>query len=209
MSLYETRILPRLIHFSMRQRNLTAYRERVIPAAEGAVLEIGVGSGLNFPFYTGKAQSVVAVDPSAKLLRMASEAAGRRPFPVGLIEASAEAIPLPDSSMDTVVTTWTLCTIPHADRALAEMRRVLRPAGRLLFVEHGLSPDARVRGWQDRLTPLWKCLGGGCHLNRPVAALIESAGFGIERLETGYMKGPKPMTFMYEGCARPRTEAFR
>lgn len=112
--------------------------------------------------------------------------------------------------MDTVVTTWTLCTIPHADRALAEMRRVLRPAGRLLFVEHGLSPDARVRGcWQDRLTPLWKRLGGGCHVNRPVAELIESAGFAIERLENGYMKGPKPMTFMYEGCARPRADASR
>lgn len=153
MSFYEKQILPRLIHLSMRQRNLTAYRRRVIPAAEGCVLEIGVGSGLNFPFYSRVAQRVVALDPSAKLLRMAYRMTGRGPGPVELIEASAEAIPLADRSMDTVVTTWTLCTIPDLDRALAEMRRVLRPTGQLLFVEHGLSPDVRVRRWQDRLTP--------------------------------------------------------
>jgi SAM-dependent methyltransferase len=102
-----------------------------------------------------------------------------------------------------VVTTWTLCSIPDAQRALREMRRVLKPLGRLLFVEHGLAPEPNVRWWQDRLTPWWKPLAGGCHLNRPMRTLIEGAGFDFERLDTGYMRGPRPMTFMYEGSARP------
>ena len=122
---------------------------------------------------------------------------------VEFIEGSAEAIPLQDASVDTVVTTWTLCSIPDALRALRDMRRVLRPGGRLLFVEHGRAPDPNVIWWQDRLTPAWKRLGGGCHLNRAIETLVEGAGFQFDRLETGYMRGPKPMTFMYEGSARP------
>ncbi len=124
-------------------------------------------------------------------------------LPVNFIEGSAETIPLENHEVDTVLTTWTLCTIPHANAALAEMRRVLRPSGRLLFVEHGLAPDQGVRRWQDRLTPVWSCISGGCHLNRPIKMLIERAGFRFDRLETGYMPGPKPMAFMYEGSARP------
>jgi ubiquinone/menaquinone biosynthesis C-methylase UbiE len=123
--------------------------------------------------------------------------------PVEFIEGSAEAIPLKDASVDTVVTTWTLCSIPDALQALRDMRRVLRPGGRLLFVEHGRAPDPNVIWWQDRLTPVWKRLGGGCHLNRAIGTLIEGAGFQFDRLQTGYMRGPKPMTFMYEGSARP------
>lgn len=203
MSFYQDRVLPHLIHLSMRQRNLLAYRQRVIPAAEGRVLEIGVGSGLNLPLYTGRAKRVIGLDPSPRLLAMAREASGGAAVPIELVEGSAEAIPLDDKSVDTVVTTWTLCTIPDAGRALGEMRRVLRPGGQLLFVEHGRSPDAGVRHWQDRLTPVWKRIGGGCHLNRGIAELIETAGFRMDRLETGYMNGPKPMTFMYEGSARP------
>ena len=129
---------------------------------------------------------------------------GRQSFPVDLIEGSAEDIPLEDATVDTVVTTWTLCTIPDASRALTEMRRVLKPGGRLLFVEHGRAPDPNVVWWQDRLTPMWKRLGGGCHLNRAIESLIQGSGFRFERLDTGYMRGPKPMTFMYEGSARPR-----
>lgn len=121
-----------------------------------------------------------------------------------MIEGSAEAIPLENGSVDTVVTTWTLCSIPDAGRALREIYRVLNPAGRLLFVEHGRAPEPNVCWWQDHLTPVWKRLGGGCHLNRPIKMLIEDAGFRFERCETGYMRGPKPMTFMYEGSARPR-----
>ena len=202
MSFYQDRILPHLVHLSMRQRNLVAYRQRVIAAAEGRVVEIGVGSGLNLPLYTGRVEHVIGLDPSPRLLEMASEAKDKAAVPVELLEDSAEAIPLDDNSVDTVVTTWTLCTIPDAMRALGEMRRVLKPGGQLLFVEHGRSPDASVRRWQDRLTPMWRRVGGGCHLNRAIDELIAGSGFRIERLDTGYMKGPKPMTFMYEGCAR-------
>ena len=123
-------------------------------------------------------------------------------IPVTFIEESAEAISLEDNTVDTVVTTWTLCTIPQADRALAEMRRVLKPSGRLLFVEHGLAPDVSVRRWQIWLTPIWKRISGGCHLNRPIRTMIENAGLRFDRLETAYMPGPKPMAFVYEGSAR-------
>jgi ubiquinone/menaquinone biosynthesis C-methylase UbiE len=122
--------------------------------------------------------------------------------PVLFIEGSAEAIPLEDQSVDTVVTTWTLCSVRDVRRALQEARRVLRPSGRLLFVEHGRSSDERVRRWQDRLTPIWTRVAGGCHLNRPIDRLIEDAGLRIEQLQTDYMSGPRPMTFMYEGRAR-------
>ena len=123
-------------------------------------------------------------------------------MPVTFIESSAEAIPIDDYSVDTIVTTWTLCTIPQAIVAIAEMRRVLRSSGRLLFVEHGLAPDKGVRWWQDCLTPAWRSVSGGCHLNRPIATMIEEGGFLMDRLETGYMPGPKPLAFMYEGIAR-------
>ena len=203
MGFYRDRIVPHLTHLSMRQRNLRAYRERAISVAEGCVLEVGIGSGLNLPLYQRGVDRVIGIEPSARLLQMARVAASRAELPVELIEGSAEAIPLGNGSIDTVVTSWTLCTIPDVQRALAEMRRVLRPDGRLVFVEHGQAPDSNVRRWQDRLTPLWKRLAGGCHLNRDVDGLIESAGFRIERLDTGYMKGPKAMAFMYEGVARP------
>jgi ubiquinone/menaquinone biosynthesis C-methylase UbiE len=135
------------------------------------------------------------------MARRTSRSASRS---VEFIEGSAEKIPLEDASVDSVVTTWTLCSIPDALRALRDMRRVLRPGGRLLFVEHGRAPDPNVIWWQDRLTPVWKRLGGGCHLNRAIGTLIEGAGFQFDRLETGYMGGPKLMTFMYEGSARLR-----
>ena len=200
MSFYDERILPHLVHMSMRQATFEPYRRRVVSAASGRVLEIGVGSGLNLPLYEAATQ-VIGLEPSAKLLAMA-RAVCTRGLSIELVEGVAEAIPLPDHSVDTVVSTWTLCTIPDVTRALTEMRRVLKPDGRLLFAEHGRSPEPRVVRWQDRLTPLWKQIGGGCHLNRPIEQLIREAGFRVEQLQTGYMKGPKPMTFMYEGVAR-------
>jgi ubiquinone/menaquinone biosynthesis C-methylase UbiE len=203
MGFYQDQIVPLLINLSMRQKNLVAYRDRIVPAATGRVLEIGIGSGLNLPLYSPSVQHVIGLDPSPRLLEMA-RGAQRRNLPVDFIEGSAEGIPLEKASIDTVVTTWTLCSIPDADRALRETHRVLKPAGRLLFVEHGRAPDPNVVWWQDRLTPIWKRLGGGCHLNRAIGSLIEGAGFQFERLETGYMRGPKPMAFMYEGSARPR-----
>jgi ubiquinone/menaquinone biosynthesis C-methylase UbiE len=203
MGIYADIILPRLCDLSMRNDRLRPYRERVIGAAEGRVLEIGVGSGLNLPFYGPTVREVLALEPATKLLAMARRVPDPG-MPVSFIEASAESIPLDHQSVDTVVTTWTLCTVPEAAAAIAEMRRVLKPHGKLLFVEHGLAPDASVRWWQDRLTPIWRRLSGGCHLNRPIQSMIEGGGFHVDRVETGYMAGPKPMTFMYEGSARPR-----
>jgi len=203
MSFYNDCILPHVIHLAMRNRDLRPYRERTISAAEGRVLEIGIGSGLNLAFYGTQAREIVGLEPAARLLGMAHRAASRLATSTILIEGSAESIPLADRSMDTVVTAWTLCTIPDVVTALREMRRVLKPGGQLLFVEHGQAPEPRVRQWQDRLTPAWKRIGGGCHLNRPIRELIERAGFAISQLETGYMRGPKPMTFMYEGRALP------
>ena len=202
MGFYEQRILPYLIHVSMRQEILIPYRRRLVQSAKGRVLEIGVGSGLNLPLYTEDARHVIGLDPSPKLLSMARETANRTPRAIELLEASAEAIPLEDNSVDTVVTTWTLCSIPHVIGALRDVRRVLKTQGHLLFAEHGRSPDRNVSRWQDRLTPLWKHIAGGCHLNRPVDQLLGTSGFTIERMETGYMEGPKMLTFMYEGCAR-------
>jgi ubiquinone/menaquinone biosynthesis C-methylase UbiE len=203
MSFYDDHILPHLINLAMRNRELLPYRERVLSSARGRVLEIGIGSGLNLPFYGSRVDEILGLEPAERLVTMARRAAGRCKTPVTLMTGSAEAIPIDDHSIDTVVTTWTLCSIADAVGALREMRRVLKPGGQLLFVEHGLAPDENIRKWQNLLTPAWKRIGGGCHLNRPIRTLIETAGFGIVRLETGYAKGPRPMTFFFEGCAAP------
>jgi ubiquinone/menaquinone biosynthesis C-methylase UbiE len=188
----------------MRQRRLAPYRDRVVSNATGRVLEVGIGSGLNLPFYGNAVAEIIGLEPSPKLVEMANNAARQTPIPLRLIEGTAEAIPIEDHSVDAVMTTWTMCSIPEIQSALKEMRRVLRPGGRLFFVEHGRAPEPGVRWWQDRLTPAWKHLSGGCHLNRAIDELIENAGFRIERPDKGYMRGPKPMTFMYEGSARPQ-----
>jgi len=191
----------------MRNRELEPYRERVIAGAEGRVLEIGIGAGANLKCYPASVKEIIGLEPSARLISMARHAAAQsadRIAAVNFMEASAEAIPLEPGTVDTVVMTWTLCSIPAPLQALREMRRVLKPGGQLLFVEHGQSPDGSVKKWQDRLTPLWKRIAGGCHLNRPISKLLEDAGFHVTHLTTGYMKhGPKPMTFLYEGIASP------
>jgi ubiquinone/menaquinone biosynthesis C-methylase UbiE len=202
MGFYQKRIVPYLVHTSMRQETLVPYRERVVSGATGRILEIGIGSGLNLRYYSERAEYVIGLEPSPKLLAIAAEAERRAGLSFELVKGSAETIPLEDKAIDTVLTTWTLCTISAVNRALSEMRRVLKPDGRLLFVEHGLSPEEKVRRWQNTLNPVWKRLAGGCHLNRAIPQLIERAGFRIERIDTGYMKGPRPMTFMYEGRAR-------
>jgi len=202
MSFYQEHIVPHLVKLAMRNRELEPYRERVLAGAEGRVLEIGIGAGPNLEFYPACVKEILALEPSAKLIAMAQRAAGKSSISVKFLEGSAEAIPLESGKVDIVVMTWTLCSIPDALQALEEMRRVLKPGGRLRFVEHGQSPDASVRKWQDRLTPIWKRFAGGCHLNRPISALLEQAGFHVTHLTTGYMKhGPKPMTFLYEGSA--------
>jgi ubiquinone/menaquinone biosynthesis C-methylase UbiE len=201
MGFYSKWIIPRLIDLAMRNRRLGAYRRRTIEAARGFVLEIGVGSGLNLPLYGSAVDRVCALDPSPELLRVAEKRASDSAMPVSLLRASAEHLPFADASFDTVVTTWTLCSIPDPLMALSEMRRVLKPCENLVFVEHGLSPEPAVARWQQRLTPCWKHLSGGCHLDRKMDELIRAAGFHLDAIETGYMKGPKVGTFMYQGRA--------
>ena len=202
MGLYDRLLLPRLLALGMRAPELVPYRRRVAGAASGRVLELGIGPALNLPLYGPGVTSVVGVDPSPTLLDMAGARRLNIPFRVDLLEGSAEALPLDDASVDSVVTTWALCSVADPIRALREARRVLRPGGRLLFVEHGRAPELRVSRWQDRLTPFWKRVAGGCHLNREIDSLVSAAGFRMERLDTGYMRGPRVMTFMYSGQAR-------
>jgi ubiquinone/menaquinone biosynthesis C-methylase UbiE len=200
-------MLPRILEAAMQQAAMVPFRQRVGQAAEGRILEIGIGPGLNLPFYGPNVSAVIGIDPSPELLAMAARRRAALPLPtlpVELIEGLSEALPLDNRSIDTVVTTWTLCTIPGAARALGEMRRVLRPGGQLLFVEHGRAPDPGVVRWQDGLTPLWKHFTGGCHLNRKIDALIIDSGFTISILHNEYLPGPRPMTYMYEGRATPR-----
>src|SRR5216684_1924357 len=164
----------------------------------------GFVSGLNLPFYARQAREIFGLDPSPLLLARAQSKAPRTQTPVHLLEGSAERIPLADHSMDTIVMTWTGCSIPEICAALEEMRRVLRLGGRLLFVEHGRAPEPRIARWQDRLNPFWRRFSGGCRLNRKIDDLLSDAGFQIDRLATGYIPGPKIMTFFYEGAAMPR-----
>jgi ubiquinone/menaquinone biosynthesis C-methylase UbiE len=200
---YDRFVVPRLLALAMRNRALVPFRQRVGRDATGRVLELGIGSGLNLGFYGPGVTSVTGVDPSPALLRMAEDRSRGAPFPVELVGAAGERLPLDDRSVDTVVTTWTMCSVGDPAEALREARRVLRPGGRLLFVEHGRAPDVRVVWWQDRLTPAWRRMAGGCHLNRKIDDLVQAAGFRLDGLRTGYLPGPKPMTFMYEGRARP------
>jgi ubiquinone/menaquinone biosynthesis C-methylase UbiE len=201
MGVYDRLIVPRLIDLAMRNRRLDSYRLRAIRAARGVVLEIGVGSGRNLPLYGSAVERVCALDPSPQLLRSARARAADALVPVRLLQASAECLPFPDASFDTVVTTWTLCSIPNPITALTEMRRVLKPGGNLAFVEHGLCPEPRLARWQHRLTPCWKHISGGCHLDRKMDDLIRAAGFHLDTIETGYMRGPKLAAFMYQGRA--------
>ena len=204
MPFYTDRLLPHLVHWTLRGRPFQKLRQECLRGLSGTVLEIGFGSGLNLPWYPRDVTKLWVIEPSEEARRMAREAIAAAPFPVeplGDPAATAEAIPLPDGSVDAVVSTWTLCTIPDVERALREMRRVLAPAGQFRFVEHGRSPDARVARWQDRLTPLQKRLAGGCHLNRPIDRLIEGAGFRLDRIERFYAPGPKVGTYLYAGVA--------
>jgi len=203
MGFYRDVVLPKLCDLTMRRKDLLPYRERVIGGAEGRVLEIGAGSGLNLKLYGPLVREVLALEPDPKLMTMAKNNAKEAQRPVAFIEASAEDIPLESGSGDTVVTTWTLCTIPDGIRALREAKRMLKPGGSLLFIEHGQSSEQNVRKWQNRVDPIWSRISGGCHLNRPIGRLIEQAGFRIERLEHEYLPGPKMMGFLYEGRALP------
>jgi ubiquinone/menaquinone biosynthesis C-methylase UbiE len=201
-SLYERFVLPALINYGMTRGEVMQCRARHVPKARGVVLEVGIGSGLNLPFYTNVVTRLYGVDPSAELLAMAKQKAAAARFPVELFQCAADRIPLADASIDTVVVTWALCSIVDPIDALRAIRRILKPGGTLIFVEHGLSPDAGIRKWQNRLTPVWRRLAGGCHLNRKMDDLVREAGFTVTDLRTEYVRGPRVFTFIFEGCAR-------
>jgi ubiquinone/menaquinone biosynthesis C-methylase UbiE len=201
MGLYRRFVLPRLIDLAMKDKAAAARRLELIPRATGAVLEVGIGSGLNLPFYSSAVTQVHGIDASPELLSMARGKIDRLSFHVELVCQSAEQLPVDRGSIDTVVTTWTLCSISDPLKALREMKRVLKQGGILLFVEHGASPDPRVAAWQRRINPIWSRVAGGCNVNRKIDELIRSAGFNIAQLQTTYLSGPRPMTYTYEGSA--------
>ncbi len=181
-------------------------RQKVVPLTEGRVLEIGIGSGLNLPYYDPrKIERVIGLDPSEEMLSYAKRKSGSLPFAVEYLALQGERIPLAPASVDSILVTYTLCTIPDARAALQAARPVLKHGGRLIFCEHGKAPDEAVRRWQNRLNPLWRRVGGGCNLNRDIPALIAAAGFAIDSLETMYLPGtPRFAGFNYWGSARPR-----
>jgi ubiquinone/menaquinone biosynthesis C-methylase UbiE len=204
MGFYAHHVLPRITDLAMRNRESARLRAAWIPRARGEVLEVGIGSGLNLSFYSPEVQRVYGVEPSLELQQIARQRAAAAPIKVEFLLQSAEApLPLTAASVDAAVVTWTLCSIPNAAEALQEMKRVLKSNGHLIFVEHGRAPDPGVVAWQDWLTPLWKRVTGGCHLNRKIDELITTAGFQIVELRTSYLPGPRPMTYTYQGLARP------
>ena len=202
MGLYSKYILPKVVHLACSMKSNMRQRRKVVPLAHGRVLEIGIGSGLNLPYYNASnVTKVWGLDPSPDMTRMAESAARAVPFDVEFIGLPGEEIPLEDDSVDTVLITYTLCTIPDTQPALRQMARVLRPGGKLIFCEHGAAPDPSVRRWQDRINPIWKRLGGGCRLNRAIPDLIEEGGFRITGMETMYIPGWRPASFNYWGAA--------
>lgn len=201
---YERHILPTALDLACGMPMISRMRQLVVPQAAGRVLEVGIGTGLNMRHYNKQqVTNITGLDPALQMHPLALERIARAGLPVDLVGLSAEKIPLLDASFDTVLITYTLCTIPDAHSALLEMHRVLKPTGKLLFCEHGHAPDASVVRWQERLQPLWGKVAGGCHLGRDIPALLRGAGFTLPSLETGYLPGPKPFTFHYWGEALP------
>jgi len=205
MGFYAKYILPRLVHFSCSTKPCMRQREKVVPLASGEVLEIGVGSGLNLPFYDStRVTRLWGLEPAAEMRQLAAAAVRSLPFEFEFIDLPGEEIPLEANSVDTVVVTYTLCTIPDTEPALRGMARVLRPGGKLIFCEHGAAPDDDVRRWQERMNPIWSRVGGGCKLDRAIPELICAGGFEIDQMETMYLPGWRPAGFNYWGSASPR-----
>jgi ubiquinone/menaquinone biosynthesis C-methylase UbiE len=202
MSFYNRHIMPRLINGVCGMSQFSDQRQKVVPRAEGLVVEIGIGSGLNLPHYdAGKVCQVIGVDPDEQMWKAGRDRVRLSAVPVERVGLSGEQIPLDKHMADTVLVTYSLCTIPDAVAALHEMRRILKPGGRLLFLEHGAAPEARVRKWQSRIDPLWKRIAGGCHSGRPIPKLLEQAGWKIDEMAEGYISGPKPLAYNYWGSA--------
>ncbi len=201
MGFYVDQIVPRVTNVALGGKPMVVIRRRVAADLSGQVLEVGFGSGLNVPHYPPSVERVRAVDPATVGRRLAGSRLAASSVPVEFVGLDGQNLPLESESVDHILITWTLSTIPDPGQALSEMRRVLRPGGQLHFAEHGRSPDAGISTWQDRLTPIQRRLFAGCHLNRSIRDLITGSGFEIERLENYYMAGPKPFGYMYEGVA--------
>jgi len=206
MGFYDRYILPTLLNAACSTKPIMKQREKIVPHAEGRVLEIGMGSGTNLPLYDpNKVDVVLGLEPSEGMIAKARKAIDAAPVRVEPLILPGEDIPLEDDSVDTVVLTFTLCTIPGFDQALQQMRRVLKPSGRLLFCEHGEAPDPGVAKWQSRINPVWKVIAGGCNLNRPIPKLLEANGFAIHDMQTMYLPStPKIAGFNYWGDATKR-----
>ncbi len=203
MGFYDRVILPRFINCACGTKPIMKQREKIVPQAEGVVLEIGIGTGLNLPYYApDRIERLIGLDPSEESWRLAGEKAARLPFDVEFIGLPGEEIPLAADSVDTVLVTFSLCTIPDPVAALRGMGRVLRPGGKLIFCEHGEAPDAGVRRWQGRINPLWRRIAGGCNLNRPIPRLLEQGGFTVAAMEQMYLPGtPRIAGYNYWGSA--------
>ena len=201
MGFYADQILPRFVDVVMARKEFTAIRARVAADLDGEVVEVGFGSGLNVPHYPHDVTRVRAVDPATLGRRLAAKRLAATPVPVEFVGLDGQDLPIDSASVDRVLISWTLCTIPDAEVALGEIRRILRIGGSVHFVEHGRSPDPKVATWQDRLTPLQRRVAGGCHLNRRIDQLVSGSGFKFTRLDNYYAKGPRPFGYMFEGVA--------
>ncbi len=202
MGFYARHVLPRLLDAACGCGSITYQRELVVPQASGDVVEIGIGSGLNLPFYDpARVSSVTGIDPDDAIWALAADRASACDFPVRRLGLSGERIDLPDASADTVVITYALCTIPDPEAALREAARLLKPDGRVLFTEHGLAPDRSVARWQRRIDPVWSRIAGGCHSGRDIPAIFRRAGLRLHDLQQGYVPGPRVLAYNYWGAA--------
>ncbi|MDA7696975.1 class I SAM-dependent methyltransferase [Gammaproteobacteria bacterium] len=204
MGLYDKYILPKFLNCACGSKPINYQRQKVVPLAKGKVLDIGIGSGLNIPFYNSdKIDKVIGIDPSHELIDLAKELANDSKASIELVIGNAESIPYPDNFFDTVLVTYTMCTIPNVAIANKEMWRVLKDDGRLIFCEHGLAPDKKISKWQNRIDPFWGKIAGGCHLNRDIQKLITDAGFSFESLDKMYIPStPKFAGYNYWGIGK-------
>ena len=204
LSFYDKYILPKFLNCACGSKPINYQREKIVPLAEGTVLDVGIGSGLNIPYYNkSKIKCLYGLDPSIELLNLAKSLAKKNELEIEFLECGAEAIPLPNDSVDTVVITYTLCTIPDTQLSNQEIMRVLKPNGKLLFCEHGLAPDINIAKWQKRINPIWNKIAGGCNLNRDIPKLIRSSGFKISNMEEMYLPStPKFAGYNYWGVAK-------
>ncbi|HEY1740522.1 MAG TPA: methyltransferase domain-containing protein [Acidimicrobiia bacterium] len=201
MGFYENQVLPRAIDLLLGNKEMGKLRRRALEGVTGAVVEIGFGSGTNLPYYPDDVKRVYAVDPAVVGRKLAAKRVAASPIVVDYVGLDGASIPLEDASVDTAVSTWTLCTVPDVEAALHELRRVVRPGGKLVFLEHGLADDAKVARRQHRWNPIQKRVAGGCNVDRDHEALIAAAGFDIAQLSKFWISGPKVMSFMYAGAA--------